>query len=196
MRLAALVLAVVCLAFSQGTDAAADDVSREWLDLWTRCRVSIETAQPLDAAGLEAVDTTPPVHDRVADADAWLTQGNRGGRFVVLNQQRKVDGGVVKKCVVDVAAKAAPLSDAEEASLVRSFLTERAKLIAAQSHVASDPSPIYPVVPPGLSPDKLNPNGCSVISTIMFDLGSDFFYSGTSEQVRGKCAGPTRLHQQ
>jgi hypothetical protein len=189
-------LALVAVLLALADNALAEQhLIEQWRDLWTRCRIAIEDAKPLNVDGLSPVTTLPETYEKtVRRYDNWRIMRRRQDRFAILEAEYRKHNGVRRICDVTIAPDAKPLNHDEEAVLARAFLIERAKLIANRTHETRNPDPIFPIIPLGVGPTKKNQNGCSVISFFMFDLSTNFFNSGTGEQVFNQgCAGSSFL---
>ncbi len=182
-------LALIMLVFllASPNSVSAQSLSERWLELWTRCRVAIETVRPLDTEGLMPFELQP--NSRYHAQRGWWRDGDR---FLVQEVEWRRGHGVRRGCDVNLAPDAAALSDAEEAIVLRTFLVERSRLIGDQTHQIRDPDPIFPIAL-GVGPLHKNVNRCQVISGITIDPASDFFTSGTGEQVFGDCVGQSFL---
>lgn len=180
------------IVFAPPSAVADNGVYEDWIDLWTRCRVAIETGQPLNAEGLFLIE--PPAssqYDSRNDSHrAWRREGNR---FVLVEREWHLNwhqgDGVRRGCEVILAPDTARLGELDEAILIRGFLVERATLMVNRTHEVRDPDPIFPIVGLGVGPISENANGCRVISFIYFGTADDFFWSGSGEQNRPGCAG-------
>lgn len=187
----ALVFAVLSVWLASADTVSAESLSERWLDLWTRCRVAIEEVRLLDTEGLNLVELAPNRHYK--SQRGWWRDGDR---FLVKEVEWRRRPGIRRGCDVVLAPEAQPLSEAEEAILFRTFLIERSRLIAESTHQIRNPDPIFPIVPLGVGPKVKNANRCQVASAIFIDPTSDFFTSGTGEQVFGDCVGLSFLNSE
>ena len=187
----ALVFVALSVWLASADTVSAESLSERWLDLWTRCRVAIEEVRPLDTESLMPFELPP--NRRYQAQRGWWRDGDR---FIVHEFEWRRGQGVRRGCDVVLAPEAQPLSEAEEAVLLRTFLVERAKLIGEQTHQVRNPDPMFPVVPLGVGPTVKNVNRCQVVSAIFIDPTSDFFTSGTGEQVFGDCVGLSFLNRE
>ena len=181
----ALVFVALSVWLASVDAVSAASLSERWLDLWTRCRVAIEEVRPLDTEGLSPLEHPADSRGHDAQRNWW----RKGDRFMVQEGEHNERPGVRRGCDIMLAPDALPLSEMEEAALLRTFVIERSRLIAESRHEVRNPDPIFPIVPLGVGPLHKNANRCSVISHIMFDPTSDFFISGTGEQNRSGCVG-------
>ena len=196
LRMPNFLLALVAVLLALADNALAEQhLTEQWSDLWTRCRTAIEDVKPVNVDGLLRLTTLPQDYEKTARRyDKWRVMHRGQDRFAILEAEYRKHNGVRRICDVTLAPDAKRLNPDEEAILARAFLVERAKLIAHRMHEIRNPDSIFPIIPLGVGPKRNNQNGCPVISFIMFDLSSDFFNSGTAEQVLDRgCAGPSFL---
>lgn len=186
--------------------AAAGAVADDWLELWTRCRLSIEDAVPINSSGLidlglttesrpsQIIDGTMVSPELHFQQKRW---SDPKSGFIVVEQEllEKADR-VRRSCDVELSPDGNGLRIDERRSIVELFVSERDRLIAEGNHVVRDPSKIADVAL-GVGPVVVNANGCVVISAIMMSLsesakGKIDFISVNGEQA-SVCGGPSLL---
>jgi hypothetical protein len=128
--------ALLNLALITGA-CASEDLSDVWRDLFTRCRIAVETGKDFDATGLRDlgrdVRTVAPVTApgvpfplisgyEVAE-QRWEVPGSR---FLVVEAEHPSNRGKSKRsCEIKLAQRAEPISTDEEKLLRATFLVER-----------------------------------------------------------------------
>ena len=160
---------VVVLTGMLGWQFAAKARSEEqlvasWLGLLDRCRVAIETRQPLDTRTLATPVIEPdPLWSHADRSKVWSPIF--GARFIIREVENDTSAGnSVRGCDVIVADWRKPLNRAEIAFLSFAFLQERSRLTATQEYEPRDPLPsIRGLTSLGFGPVKPNPVGCSTI---------------------------------
>lgn len=172
----------------------AQDLVEAWFDLWSRCRIAIETRQELEVHDLLPASflIDPSVHPYDHSGYAYRAWARDDGQFLVVEGEWTEGEQVRRVCDVVPIDGMSSLTDIEEAMIIRSFLIERWRLVVSGSHEVRNPDPVFEIGL-GVGPVVENPNGCSVISVLMIDLPSGFFESGSGEQNRSGCGGPSLL---
>ncbi|MGR8924340.1 hypothetical protein [Rhizobium leguminosarum] len=177
---------------------AGENISGVWRDLFTRCRVAVETGKDFDATGLRAAPPTMagstkaimPGYD-VAE-QRW---GIPADRFVVVETEYPPHGGKTRRsCNLELAPQAKPISADEESLLRAAFLAERDKLLDTGRYEHWNPDPIFSTNL-GIRLAGNNVNGCRVVSLLFIDTQSNFpsfLQTGSGEQD-GTCGGAPRL---
>lgn len=190
------------------TAKAESPIAEDWLSLWTKCRVAIETGKPLETTGLvdggfsmkyifgktltEPKNKFKPEFDKVyrikTTPDSMFLQQKwhkPESRFSIVIQERPFSAH--HACNLVLTDETKPITPDEEKILVAAFLAERERLIKAGKHEVRDPNEIFPTNF-GVGPKKLNPNGCWVVSGLFIDTREGdkrFFQSPNSEQGMG-----------
>ncbi len=185
------------------TWATEDPFVEAWLELWTRCRVAVETAQRFDSLGLETVS------ERFGDyATAAALTVDVGGHAVVINPARREadllfqyrdfyvgiwDRGSDRSPSIHCnIGTGGALGERQEAAISRAFLIERARLIVEGTHEVRNPDQLRQVVGLGVGAVRRNPNGCRTIATMSYEPG-EWFASLIGEQ--GHMCEPRRAHE-
>lgn len=180
------------------------DVAGDWRDAWTRCRVAIESGEPILTDGLvEATQaeaeqfSIEPQFLETDDRKVMMVPGRRapdqiwrseGDLFWVGIWFYEGETGVRRVCdVIPVE----PLTPSLRDSIEGVFNAERGRLVASETHKTMSYPPIPPASLSGFGSSAHNPNGRCTVSSISFELGGDWFSSGTGEQVEGACDLPT-----
>ncbi|ASR06145.1 hypothetical protein CHY08_02855 [Rhizobium leguminosarum bv. viciae] len=187
---------------------AGEDISGVWRDLFTRCRVAVETGKDFDAMGLRDLGQSlriaaPPTMAGSTKAImpgydmAEQRWGIPGDRFVVVETEYPPHGGKTRRsCNLELAPKAKPISADEESLLRAAFLAERDKLLDTGRYEHWNPDPIFSTNL-GIRLAGNNVNGCRVVSLLFIDTQSNFpsfLQTGSGEQD-GACGGaPRRAH--
>lgn len=182
--------------------SASEDISSVWRDLFTRCRVTIETGKVFDATGLRdlgrSVRATQPVTvpglpnplipGYQMTERRWKTHETR---FIVTEAEFPPNGGKVRRsCDVELNRQARPISPAEEEALRAAFSAERTSLLNTGLHKSWDPDPIFSTNL-GIRLAGHNPRNCPVVSYLMIETrphSQPFFKSGAGEQAND-CGG-------
>ncbi|WP_143534710.1 hypothetical protein [Notoacmeibacter marinus] len=195
--------------FQSQPTCASEDLSQDWFDLWSRCRIAIETGTAVDANGLDnlGLRTRIKAPFKVGEyivlpgyeyeEQSW---GRPGSEFVIREREYpRGNGKVARICEVSFLKDEHGLTDANLSVIVNTFTEERGRLIEMGGYEIRNPDPIFPVAV-GVGPTSKNQNNCQVISYLQStpDLNnkdaSRFFVSGTGEQtIHNGCAGPSLL---
>ncbi|WP_312038595.1 hypothetical protein [Rhizobium croatiense] len=146
----------ILLNFALITSArASEDLSGVWRDLFTRCRIAVETGKDFDATGLRDlgrdVRTVAPVtvpgvpfpllHGYKMAEQRWEVPG---ARFVVVETEYPPDHGKSRRsCELELAQEAKPISADEENHLRTAFLAERDELLGTGRYERWNPDPIF-----------------------------------------------------
>lgn len=188
---------------------ASDDLAQDWLDLWSRCRIAIETGTAFNAESLDDLGLKTQVRPPLMAGDLTLMRGyeyeerswgRSGSEFVVRETERPAgDGKVTRGCDVQFPSDTHVLSDATFSAIVSTFTKERERLIELGEHEIRDPDQIGPMAV-GVGPVSKNRNNCRVISFLMVGSPSKgenaprYFLSASGEQtIEDGCGGPSLL---
>ncbi|ARQ10311.1 hypothetical protein NXC12_CH02292 [Rhizobium etli] len=187
---------------------ASEDLSGVWRDLFTRCRIAVETGKDFDATGLRDlgrdVRTAAPVtapgvpfpvlHGYKMAEQRWEVPG---ARFVVVETEYPPDHGKSRRsCELELAQGATPISANEEIHLRTAFLAERDVLLGTGRYERWNPDPIFSTNL-GIRLAEKNPSGCRVVSIMQIETRSQspsFFATGTAEQDAACGAAPRFAH--
>ncbi|PCD65377.1 hypothetical protein [Rhizobium phaseoli] len=187
---------------------ANEDLSGVWRDLFTRCRIAVETGKDFDATGLRdlgrSVRTVPPItapgvpfpllHGYKMAEQRWEVPGSR---FVVVEAEYPPDGGKSRRsCKLELAQGAEPISTEEEKLLRATFFVERDDLLSTGRHEYWNPDPLFSTNL-GIRLAGNNPYGCRVVSFLDIDTRShsqSFFQTGSAEQDAACGAAPRFTH--
>ncbi|WP_102958933.1 hypothetical protein [Mangrovicella endophytica] len=197
-----LVLCLIISVFGTAVAKAENGLAAEWRDLWTRCRIAIETGAPADTHGLINLGlvrafvkpvmvegyTVLPGYEY--DEQRWT---RRGSRLNIFETEIPKGGGVRRRCDVRFASWDDRLSPDQAKALTQAFLTERQTLLAAGRHEVRDPDAVPDTGFLGVGPKALNPNGCRVMSTLMIGIGGQWSFSSLSAEQTVGCSGPSLL---
>lgn len=175
---------------------AGEDLSGVWRDLFTRCRVAVETGKDFDAKGLRDlgrdVRTIAPVtapgvpfpllHGYKMPEQRWEVPG---ARFIVVETEYPPDHGKSRRsCELELAQGAKPISADEENQLRTAFLAERDELLGTGRYEWWNPDPGFSTNL-GVRLAGTNPHGCRVVSLMQIEArsqSSSFLATGTAEQ--------------
>ncbi|MEQ1899329.1 MAG: hypothetical protein ABL866_01205 [Devosia sp.] len=153
-----------------------------WLGLFDRCRVSIETRQPLEISGLVAISPEPDPLASNRDEHLEYWHPATGGRFMI-RESGTLESDSLRICEVTLENWRKPLSRNEIAQLAYAFLEVRGRLTALLTHEPRDLIPSVPgIVSVGFGPVEPNAVGCPVISLIMENAEASTFSVMTGEQ--------------
>lgn len=154
-----------------------------WLDLWERCRVSIESRQPLDLSGLAlTVTADDPTYSMTQSSRSRFWRAVEGGRFVIAESEDDSRTGSVRRCDVQLADWRRPLSKQEMERLMYAFLERRNALLVAGTHVAKETTPLDRMITSNFGPKLPNSAGCPVISVVWAIPEDGIFRATTGEQ--------------
>lgn len=169
---------------SQSFAYADQNLREEWMDVSSRCRISVETEQPIDETDLVLVeaDSEALKNDVEYSFKIWRFET---GRFIVEEYTWTRGLSSIRTCRVNPDPSKALLSEQEIALLVHDFLIERERLIHSGGHEIRDKSQTYPMVilGSGLKERKDNGNGCLTSSTVFFDSSKQFFMYASGDQI-------------
>lgn len=173
---------------SQSFAYADQNLREEWMDVSSRCRISVETEQPIDETDLVLVeaDSEALKNDVEYSFKKWRFET---GRFIVEEYTWTRGLSSMRMCSVNPDPSKALLSEQEIALLVRDFLIERERLIHSGGHEIRDNSQTYPMVilSSGLKERKDNGNGCLTSSTVFFDTKQFFMYASGDQITSHPC---------
>ncbi|NKL37803.1 hypothetical protein GFL49_29405 [Rhizobium leguminosarum bv. viciae] len=187
--------------------SASEDLSSVWRDLFTRCRIAVETGKDFDATGLRDlgrdVKTVAPVMDpRVpfpllpgyqVTEQRWEVPESR---FVVVDAEYPPhDGKSRRSCKLEIIQGAKPISTAEEKHLWATFFAERDELLSTGRYERWNPDPIFSTNL-GVRLAGNNPHGCRVVSYLNIDTqrAPSFLVTGSAEQDGACGAAPRFAH--
>ncbi|MGO7384986.1 hypothetical protein ACCT20_17120 [Rhizobium ruizarguesonis] len=195
--------ALLNLALITGA-GASEDLSSVWRDLFTRCRIAVETGKDFDATGLRDlgrdVRTVAPVTApgvpfplisgyEVAE-QRWEVPGSR---FVVVEAEHPSNRGKSKRsCEIKLAHRAEPISTDEEELLRATFLVERDELLSTGGYEYWNPDPLFSTNL-GIRLAGNNPHGCRVVFFLDIETRShsqSFFMTSSAEQDTACGAAP------
>ncbi|MBA5804331.1 hypothetical protein [Rhizobium changzhiense] len=185
--------------------SASEDLSSVWRDLFTRCRIAVETGKDFDATGLRNlgrdVKTVAPVTDpRVpfpllpgyqVTEQRWEVPESR---FVVVEAEFPPhDGKARRSCKLEIIQGAKPISTAEEKHLRATFFAERDELLSTGRYERWNPDPIFSTNL-GVRLAGNNPHGCRVVSYLNIETqrAPSFLVTGSAEQ-NGACGATPRF---
>ena len=175
---------------------ASEDLSGVWRDLFTRCRIAVETGNDFDATGLRdlgrdirmAAPVTAPgvpfplLHGYKRAEQRWEVPG---ARFVVVETEYPPDHGKSRRaCELELAQGAKPISADEENQLRTAFLAERDVLLGTGRYERWNPDPIFSTNL-GVRLAEKNPSDCRVVSLMQIEArsqSSPFLVTGAAEQ--------------
>lgn len=169
--------------------STSENVVAEWFQLAERCRVSIESGEPLDTRNLlpTTLSNLPDLSGTASDRfRAWAPIS---GRFAI----REGENGPMERswrfCRVELRNDRLPLQRSEIAAIYLAFLDQRTQLLIDGDHEPWDPTPLYKLVSLGFRPLEESPAGCRVLTALFSDM-SGIFDSVSAEQTTGNCGGP------
>ncbi|MBX5228550.1 hypothetical protein HJC06_19395 [Rhizobium sp. NLR9b] len=205
-RITLFVLLNLSLITSAG---ASEDLSGVWRDLFTRCRIAVETGKEFDAKGLRdlgrdmrtvAPKTAPGVPFPFLPGYQVTEQHWEvpGARFVIVEAEyAPVRGKSRRSCKIELGPRAESISAAEEARLTAAFVAERDRLFSTGYYEQWNPDPVFSTnLGVRLAGD--NPHGCRVVSYLDIETqhAPSFLMTGSAEQD-GTCgAAPRFAHPQ
>ncbi|EJB02517.1 hypothetical protein Rleg9DRAFT_1319 [Rhizobium leguminosarum bv. trifolii WSM597] len=183
------------LALITGANAS-EELSAVWRDLFTRCRIAVETGKDFDATGLRDlghdVRMVPPV--TAPGVPFPLLPGHKvveqrwevpGSRFAVVEAEHASNRGESKRsCEIRLAQAAEPISADEEKLLRATFFVERDELLKTGRYEYWNPDPLFSTNL-GIRLAGRNPNGCRVVSFLDIETRShseSFFWTNSAEQ--------------
>lgn len=163
---------------------ANQNLRDEWKDLWTRCRISVETEQPIDQTNLILVEANSEVQKNEIEysLNKWRLEM---GRLIVEEETWAHEISEARRCRVEPDSSLKPLSEPEIALLVYEFLTERERLVFAGTHEYRELPSLYPGVLAALGLKETKPNGCDTISMISFLAHPKEYFSSVSGDQGG-----------
>ncbi|MBY5550355.1 hypothetical protein [Rhizobium leguminosarum] len=196
--------ALLNLALITGA-SASEDLSDVWRDLFTRCRLAVESGKDFDATGLRDlgrdVKTVAPVTDpRVpfplllgyqVTKQRWEVPESR---FVVVEAEYPPqDGKSRRSCKLEIVQGAKPISTAEEKHLRATFFAERDELLSTGRYERWNPDAIFSTNL-GVRLAGHNPHGCRVVSYLDIETqrAPSFLVTGSAEQD-GACGSAPRF---
>ncbi|NKK64385.1 hypothetical protein GFL88_12735 [Rhizobium leguminosarum bv. viciae] len=201
-RITLSVLLNLALITSAG---ASEDLSSVWRNLFTRCRIAVETGKDFDATGLRDlgrnVKTVAPVTDpRVpfplllgyqVTEQRWEVPESR---FVVVDAEYPPqDGKSRRSCNLEIVQGAKPISTAEEKHLRATFFAERDELLSTGRYERWNPDAIFSTNL-GVRLAGNNPHGCRVVSYLGIETqrAPPFLVTVSAEQD-GECGAAPRF---
>ncbi|NKL06932.1 hypothetical protein [Rhizobium leguminosarum] len=203
-RITLSVLLNLALITSAG---ASEDLSSVWRNLFTRCRIAVETGKDFDATGLRDlgrnVKTVAPVTDpRVpfplllgyqVTEQRWEVPESR---FVVVDAEYPPqDGKSRRSCNLEIVQGAKPISTAEEKHLRATFFAERDELLSTGRYERWNPDAIFSTNL-GVRLAGNNPHGCRVVSYLGIETqrAPPFLVTVSAEQDGACGAAPRFAH--
>lgn len=194
---------IVSVVFAPLQIANADQNLRdEWMDLWDRCRISVETEQPIDNTDLLLLEVNNKVDENEVRYSVKQWQFETG-RFIVEETMWEFELSKARKCMVTPNPATEPLSEKDVALLVYDFMIERERLIFAGVHEYRDVLSPFPLILAGLGLKETKDNGCGTISVIViqaFPLAhqdpefNTFFSFSRDQSTFPACAFIPRAH--
>lgn len=173
---------------SQSFAYADQNLREEWMDVSSRCRISLETEQPIDKTYLVLVEAGSESlkNDVEYSFKKWRFET---GRFIVEEYTWTRGLSSMRMCSVNPDSFKALLSEQEIALLVLDFPIERERLIHSGGHEIRDNSQTYPMVilSSGLKERMDNGNGCLTSSTVFFDTKQFFMYASGDQITSHPC---------
>lgn len=177
--------ALFCLYFSVPKFSyAGQNLRDEWMDLWTRCRVSVETEQPIEETDLVLLETETETQENEIEY-IFRSWQHKFGKFIVGENTWTRGASSIRACTVEPDPSQNSLSEEEIALLVNDFIVERERLRYAAGHEIRNNPQTYPLIilEFGLSVKNNKKNGCATSSYIFFDNTSSYFSSSSGDNV-------------
>jgi len=187
-----IALAWYFLVFLGSADQENSGIVEEWSELFARCRISVETASPLNTQGMQQVtppkEAFPPGHDW--RSRAWQKPK---GALIILEQEAIRDDTVLRVCRVALPDADSIYSERAQADILLAYIKNRDRLISEEAHELRVLDRLSPVLRFGFGPVGLNPNGCNVLSFVIMLPEDGFIRSGTGEVEPPTCFGQPSL---
>lgn len=164
-------------------------LEQDFVELFERCRTSIETGQPFDSTGLEETEVRKNSKQNFGMSSEQVAWALPGSDFQVLLTAWVGRNNVTRHlCDIELQDERRFLSPVEQGLLMRQFAILQVKYVGARTHKLD---PHIVVLPPSIFDTFLlterNPRGCSVINTISMGPDGYFFAAGSAEQVTKEC---------
>lgn len=164
-------------------------LEQDFVELFERCRTSIETGQPFDSTGLEETEVRKNSKQNFGMSSEQVAWALPGSEFQVLLTAWVGRNNVTRHlCDIELQDERRPLSPVEQGLLMRQFAILQGKYVGARTHKLD---PHIVVLPPSLFDTFLlaerNPRGCSVLNTISMGPDGYFFSAGSGEQATKEC---------
>ncbi len=164
-------------------------LEQDFVELFERCRTSIETGQPFDSTGMEETEVWKNSKQNFGmsrEQNAWSLPGSE---FQVLFTAWAARDGVTRHiCDIELQDERRLLRPVEQGLLMRQLAMHQGKYVGARTHKLD---PLYVLIPPVIMNTFLlaerNPRGCSVLNTISMGPDGYFFSAGSGEQGTKKC---------
>lgn len=161
--------AVSAVHLSRAPDNAAEIFAKRWMDLHTRCRTAMETAEPLDTGGLTEVSTL-----RRGDLDRDLEDGDTAwhgadNRIILIDHAVETFSEPVRACRLELADDAFEIHPDAVGRIMIDVLEERSALASEGTHYVSDPDTISPGFGVGYDAAAPNPDGCLTGTIVRID---------------------------
>ncbi len=172
-RFVAAIVLFLALPYSASAEDQSDrELANTFVEIFERCRTTIETLQPFDASGLDELTIYSG-----STIQAWR---KKDFPFQIEIEPRDTKP---TSCAIRPLNDHAPFNANQLGSLIRALLKLRAKLVAENTHKIIAPIASSSVISLYFSPRNIKRGRCHIISVFEYKDDGSFFHAFTGEQA-------------